>query len=224
MEEDFLVFDLETQRDAKAVGGWGYIDNMLLSVAVVWDSAKNKFFTYYEDQVQQLFQHLTCGLKVIGYNHIYFDYKVLSGYENEINFSKIEIFQRLIQQKNFDLLIDIKDKLGFRLKLDGVAKATLGNEAGKSADGLEALQWFKEYKETGDKSKLEKIRDYCEQDVKITKDLYLYGVKNRFIYYETKSRNIEKLHVEWDKQVTAPNEESKLNQPNKSNAAATPLF
>ena len=31
----FLVFDLETQRSADEVGGWGYIKNMLYSVAVV---------------------------------------------------------------------------------------------------------------------------------------------------------------------------------------------
>ena len=39
----FLVFDLETQRSADEVGGWGYIKNMLYSVAVVWDSEKNSF-------------------------------------------------------------------------------------------------------------------------------------------------------------------------------------
>ena len=43
--DPFLVFDLETQRSADEVGGWGNIQSMLYSVAVVWDSEKNDFFT-----------------------------------------------------------------------------------------------------------------------------------------------------------------------------------
>ena len=38
--DPFLVFDLETQRSADEVGGWGNIQSMLYSVAVVWDSEK----------------------------------------------------------------------------------------------------------------------------------------------------------------------------------------
>ena len=191
----FLVFDLETQRSADEVGGWGYIKNMLYSVAVVWDSEKNRFFTYYEDQFESLFKHLTCGFTVVGFNHAYFDYKVLSGYgkspEEEEN-----ILNSLLKQKNLDILLYIKEKLGFRLRLDGVARATL--QTSKSADGLDALKWYKEYKDTGNKLKLQKIADYCTQDVRVTRDLYLYGKKNKFIYYETKSRNLEKLNVDWE--------------------------
>ena len=101
-----------------------------------------------------------------------------------------------MKQKNLDILLYIKEKLGFRLRLDGVARATL--QTSKSADGLDALKWYKEYKDTGNKLKLQKIADYCTQDVRVTRDLYLYGKKNKFIYYETKSRNLEKLNVDWE--------------------------
>ena len=191
----FLVFDLETQRSADEVGGWGNIQSMLYSVAVVWDSEKNDFFTYYENQFEDLFKHLTCGFTVVGFNHAYFDYKVLSGYGKSVE-ERNSILNSLLKQKNLDILLYIKEKLGFRLRLDGVARATL--KTGKSADGLDALKWYKEYKETGDKKNLQMIADYCTQDVQVTRDLYLYGKKNKFIYYETKSRNLEKINVDWE--------------------------
>ena len=106
------------------------------------------------------------------------------------------ILNSLLKQKNLDILLYIKEKLGFRLRLDGVARATI--KASKSADGLDALKWYKEYKDTGNKLKLQKIADYCTQDVRVTRDLYLYGRQNKFIYYETKSRNLEKLTVDWE--------------------------
>ena len=77
---DYLVFDLETQRSAQDVGGWHNIVEMKMSVGVLWDSAKNDFFIYLEDQVMDLIAHLKSGPTVIGYNHIGFDYVVLSGY------------------------------------------------------------------------------------------------------------------------------------------------
>ena len=144
---------------------------------------------------ESLFKHLTCGFTVVGFNHAYFDYKVLSGYGKSSE-EEEAILKSLLKQKNLDILLYIKEKLGFRLRLDGVARATI--KASKSADGLDALKWYKEYKDTGNKLKLQKIADYCTQDVRVTRDLYLYGRQNKFIYYETKSRNLEKLTVDWE--------------------------
>lgn len=196
--EGFLAFDLETQRSADEVGGWGNIDKMLFSVAVVWDSSQNQFFSYYEHQYQELVNHLFCGLKVVGFNHLYFDYKVLSGY---FVGAEREVFEsKLITQKNLDLLIDIKNKIGFRIRLENLATSTLS--VGKSADGLDALKWYKEYQNTGDKSFLQKITDYCQQDVKVTRDLYHYGLNNGFVYCREKSNNIRKIIVDWDSTLT----------------------
>ena len=97
--DPFLVFDLETQRSADEVGGWGNIQSMLYSVAVVWDSEKNDFFTYYEDQFESLFKHLTCGFTVVGFNHAYFDYKVLSGYGQVLPKKEKAILNSLVEAK-----------------------------------------------------------------------------------------------------------------------------
>ena len=190
---DYLVFDLETQYSAQEVGGWDKIDEMKMSLGVIWDSRKQDFHVYLEDQPHELIQHLKSGPLVIGFNHIGFDYRVLTGYfpvpERE------KIFKELGELNNLDLLLDIKKRLGFRLKLDNLVQASLG--AGKSADGLQALEWYKN-------GQIDLIREYCKQDVAVTRDLYLHGVDKGFVYYDSGREGIKKLTVDWQEQKEEP--------------------
>ena len=191
--ENFVVFDLETQRSADEVGGWQHIAEMKMAVGVVWDSALKDYIVYKEEKVTELIDHLSHSQLIIGYNHIGFDFKVLSGYvKGEVERAKF--ITRLKEQNNLDLLLDIKDKLGKRIKLESAARATLN--VGKSADGLESLKWYKEYL-NGDEDKMQMIVDYCKKDVEVTRDLYLYGVENSEILYEDKVFGIKKIGVEW---------------------------
>lgn len=191
--KDFLVFDLETQRSASDVGGWNNIPEMKVSVGVVWDSRTQKFHTYYEKEVKELITHLKSGPTVIGYNHMGFDYAVLSGYyqAGPERDTALKAFKAL---DNLDLLVMIKDVLGKRVKLDQVARPTL--DVGKSADGLLALKWYKEYLE-GDNTKLKMIADYCVQDVAVTRDVYLYGLEHNELLYIDKQSGIQKMKINW---------------------------
>ncbi len=76
------------------------------------------------------------GPLVVGYNHIGFDYPVISGYFQKGK-ERDNALNQLKSAANFDLLIDIRELIGKRIKLDSVARATLNT--GKSADGLLAL-------------------------------------------------------------------------------------
>jgi DEAD/DEAH box helicase domain-containing protein len=82
----------------------------------------------------------------------------------------------------------LQDRLGFRPKLDSVVQATLG--AGKSADGLQALLWWKE-------GRLDLIEKYCTDDVRLTRDLYLYGRRNRHVLVSRYSGGPLKVDVDW---------------------------
>ena len=192
--KQYLVFDLETQRSANDVGGWGNISEMLMSVGVLWDSRDKKFHVYFEDQVHDLIKHLLSGPLVIGYNHIGFDYTVLSGY-----FPKGEERNKALQEfqdaANLDLLNDLKNRIGKRVKLEAVARPTL--KIGKSADGLQALEWYKEYLD-GDEKKLKMIADYCKQDVAVTRDLYRSGIENGEVFYQDREKGIQAVKVNWD--------------------------
>ena len=172
------VFDLETQKSAEEVGGWGNIHKMGLAVGVVWDSLDREFFTYEEKDARQLVDKLRTADLVVGFNVIGFDYTVLQPYSD---FDLQEI-------NTFDMLVDVKKRLGFRLSLNHLAQHTLN--AKKSADGLISLQWYKE-------GKISKIIQYCKQDVEITRDLYLFGEKNGLVKYQSRSGNPLQLEVNW---------------------------
>lgn len=171
------VFDLETKFSASEVGGWHNAHRMGISVAVVYDSILDDYLIYYEDKVDQLVEHLLGMELVIGFNNRRFDNSVLSGYTNK-NLNKMVII---------DLLEIVKNRLGYRLSLDRLAKFTLGNE--KSADGLQALKWYQQ-------GEMEKLSLYCRKDVTITRDLFLYGLKHEYFLFQNKAGKLVRLPVD----------------------------
>jgi DEAD/DEAH box helicase domain-containing protein len=178
LNRHYGVFDLETQRSAQEVGGWHRADLMRVSCGVLYDSKEDRFFEYPEQKVGRLIEHLEQLDLVVGFNVKRFDYRVLSGY-TDIDFKAFH---------TLDLLEDIHRQLGFRLSLDHLARATLGIQ--KSADGLQALKWWKE-------GKLRKIIDYCRKDVVITRDIYLFGQKNGYLLFNNKSGATVRVPVVW---------------------------
>ncbi|MFQ5482477.1 MAG: ribonuclease H-like domain-containing protein [Nitrospinaceae bacterium] len=177
-----LYFDLETQKSAGDVGGWGNSHLMLLAVGVVWDSLEEDYFVFRESQAQDLVQKIVGAQLVVGYNVQKFDYSVLQPYANPLGVDLQEI-------PTFDMLVDIHKRLNHRLPLDNLARCTLGEA--KSADGLQSLQWFKE-------GKFDKIIEYCKQDVKVTRDLFLFGEKNGYVEYENRNGARQRLAVNWN--------------------------
>ena len=177
-ESRIQYFDLETQKSADEVGGWGNIHKMRLAVGVVWDSIDQDYFVYEEKDAKILVEKLQTADLVIGFNVIGFDYTVLQPYSD---FDLQEI-------NTFDMLVDVKKLLNFRLSLNHLAQHTLN--AKKSADGLISLQWYKE-------GKIDKIIHYCKQDVEITRDLYLYGEEHGYVNYQSRSGNPLQLEVNW---------------------------
>jgi DEAD/DEAH box helicase domain-containing protein len=177
-EYRILYFDLETQKSADDVGGWGNIHLMGLAVGVVWDSFEKKHFSYIESEASLLVKQLRTADLVVGFNVKKFDYTVLQPYAD---FDLNEI-------ATFDMLDDIRAKLNHRLSLNHLAENTLNSK--KSADGLVSLQWYKE-------GKIDKIIEYCKQDVEITRDLFLYGQSHGYVKYSTRSGIAKDLEVDW---------------------------
>jgi DEAD/DEAH box helicase domain-containing protein len=172
------VFDLETQRSAAEVGGWHRADLMKISCAVLYDSKMDRYIDFLENQIPRFVEHLQSFDLVVGFNIKRFDYQVLKGY-TDFDFTKLA---------NLDILEEVKKQLGFRLSLNHLASATLG--AHKTADGLQALQWWNQ-------GKILEIIAYCRQDVKITGDLYRYGIQNRYLLYTNKDQQTLRIPVEW---------------------------
>lgn len=182
-----LYFDLETKMSAEEVGGWNNIEDMGMSVGILWDTKDEQFHVYLEDQVAEMIQHLKQAGLIVGFNHIGFDYKVVAGARHVKGDQRQKLYAELAQLHNLDMLVELKKILGHRLKLDSLARPTLG--AGKSADGLQALVWYKE-------GKLDKIIEYCKDDVKVTRDLHQYALKNNELLYDSNS-GVKTVKVSW---------------------------
>ncbi len=181
-----VYFDLETQRSFGDVGGAANKDKMGMSVGVTYSTETGKYHIFGEDQVEDLIDQLVKADLVVGFNHVYFDYPVLQGYT---------IYDLPAQTINCDMLLELEKELGHRIKLDSVASATLGT--GKTADGLDALRWWQQYKKTGDLDPMMKIAEYCCYDVKVTKEVYEYGLKNGRLKYKNRAGALEEVKATW---------------------------
>jgi DEAD/DEAH box helicase domain-containing protein len=175
----FLVIDVETQKLVQEVGGWDHVDKLGISVACAYDSKSDQFLSFQEKDLKDLIE-LCYERLVIGYNIRGFDLAVMAPYG--LDARKLDIF---------DIMYDLEALTRQRfLKLEYVARGTLGT--GKSADGLMAVEWWK-------KGEIQKIIDYCTQDVKVTRDVFQFGRQNGFVRIKrSEEGDPSQVNVQWN--------------------------
>ena len=159
-----IIFDCETSNVFTDVGSSDAVD-LDLSVVCIYDTETQKYSSYFKEALKDLWPILEKADMLIGYNSDHFDIPLLNKYYSG-DLTKI---------KSLDILKEIKNSLGRRLKLDTIAEATLG--VNKSGHGLEAVTWWKQ-------GKFEEVKRYCLDDVKITKEIYEYALKNGVLKYK----------------------------------------
>lgn len=172
-----VFFDVETQNSFQEVGGH-YPERLRISAVVTYNSADQAFHRYTEAQTADLVTELQKADLVVGFNLYGFDYPVVMRY-TDVDLTKLP---------TVDMLDILYKRLGHRVSLDSVASATLG--VGKSADGLQAVQWWKE-------GKIEEIFKYCEKDVEVTRDVYHFGKQHRYVQYYDRRYQVQKVMVAW---------------------------
>ncbi|MES2214090.1 MAG: ribonuclease H-like domain-containing protein [Patescibacteria group bacterium] len=179
-----IVFDIETRNVFADVGK---NDATLLDIALVaiHDSETNEFSSYLEEDLPKLWPIIERADMLIGFNSDHFDIPLLNKYYPG-DLAKI---------KSLDILKEIQKVYGRRMKLDQLAEGTLNTK--KSGHGLDAIMWWRQ-------GEIEKIRTYCIDDVRITKEIYEYAMKNqKLVFKEGGKLNEIKLDTtEWEK----PNE------------------
>jgi DEAD/DEAH box helicase domain-containing protein len=175
---NIVFFDVETQRTFDEVGGRRNIRKLGLSAAVTYSTATGGFCHYTEETVAELIAELRAADLVVGFNVLNFDYEVLRAYTTD----------PLDDLPTVDMLDQIYRTLGFRISLDSLAGSTLG--ISKSADGLQAVRWYRE-------GRLQEILDYCQQDVEVTRQLYEYGRRHKHLKYQDRSYRTQMVPVSW---------------------------
>lgn len=176
--ERVVVFDVETQRSFEEVGGRSQFHKLGVSAAVAYRYDRDEFLRVTEEDVGQLIDLLLEADLVVGYNIKGFDYDVLRAYTDH----------DLHALPTLDIMQHLEERLGFRPKLDSVVIPTLN--AAKSADGLQALEWWRS-------GEIDKIITYCQEDVRVTRDLYNFGKRNRCVMVSRFSGTPRKVEVDW---------------------------
>ncbi len=175
----YAVLDVETRLSAEEVGGWHKAHRMGVSVAVLYDSGEDRFTPYSQEELPALAVKLAEFELIVGFNILRFDYAVLTPHMGGLDPRTLP---------TLDMLAKVHERLSYRLSLDNLAQATLS--VGKSADGLQALQWWKE-------GKIEQITEYCRRDVAVTRDLYLFGRENGYLLFTNKAKQLVRVPVDW---------------------------
>ena len=167
----YIIFDLETQNIFQDVGSSDPAD-LDISVGTFYDSETNIYTTVSIDELSTVWPILEKADALVGYNSNHFDIPLLNKYYPG----------DLTHIKSIDILESIRLSLGRRLRLDSVAEATVG--AKKSGHGLQAVRWWRE-------GKIDEIKKYCEQDVKITKKVFDYALLHGHVKFKDGSRKRE---------------------------------
>lgn len=178
-----IVLDIETQNLFSDVGGKENLKKLLVSVAGVYSYADNAFLTFSESEIPQFAKLLEKTDLIIGFNINHFDLPVLQKYLS-IDLNKIP---------TLDIMNEVVDVVGHRVSLDDLLTNTLNNK--KSANGLLAVQYWRE-------GRMDELKKYCLDDVRLTRDLYEHGLKNGEIKFTARDANlpyVKTLKINWSK-------------------------
>jgi DEAD/DEAH box helicase domain-containing protein len=154
-------------------GGWANVRGFGVAVAVTWDK-ENSFRRWFEADVEKLVAELEQFTHIVTFNGNRFDLEVLRAY--------VPIHR--LHERSFDVHEKLYQQLGHRVKLDQLAKETLGTS--KSGDGLQAVEWWR----AGQK---DRVAEYCEQDVAILRDVVQHGRKKGYVVLSSRQ-----VRVNWE--------------------------
>ena len=184
--KNILVLDVETQKSFKEIGKSKAMSLSKLKVSVVctYDFLTDEYSSYEEKDMVKFEERLQTSDLLVGFNIRRFDMAVLQPY----------LFKTVDQFPVLDLLDDIEKARGHRASLDSVARATI--KEGKSGDGAEALVLFKE-------GRMDELKKYCLDDVRLTKNVYEYGCREGKIYFtSTWDFKTYEIPVSWKQATT----------------------
>ncbi len=176
---DKIVFDVETKNDFADVGGRDNLKDLEISVLCCYSYEKDVYLSFEENELEEFGKIIQKCELLIGFNIKNFDLPVIEKY---LKF-------KVTALPCFDIFEAVTEVLGRRIGLGALAEANLG--VGKSGSGLEAIQLFKA-------GKMKELKDYCIQDVKVTKDLYELIKRQGYLWIpERNVPQMTKLPIEY---------------------------
>lgn len=183
-----VIFDLETKKLFSEIGafdpaklGVSIMSMYVREVSENQEELSGKLLSFWEHELGQAWEIFTKAKRIIGFNSIKFDAEALKPYA-PATFSRLP---------HFDILANLRDKLGHGLSLDALATATLGRE--KTEVGTRAVAYW----QSGKPEDRKKLQAYCEADVILTRDIYDHAVKNKELKYKDKWNTLRTVSVDF---------------------------
>lgn len=159
-----ITFDIETRTDSFTRGKVD-IATQELTIVGIHDSETNEFSTYSVEELPKLWPIIERADMLIGFNSIAFDVPILNRY----------YAGDLTKIRSLDIMVEVQNVLGRRVRLQSLGEATLNR--GKTGNGMEAMTWWEQ-------GLFDKVRKYCIEDVRLTRDLYDYALKHGQLKYK----------------------------------------
>ena len=197
-----VIFDLETQKFFDEIEGF---DPSLLGVSIAsmyvrtldesFKEIKGEMISFFEEDLKSTWDFFKNADRIIGFNSKRFDVPALKPY------LPIE----LTKFPHFDILEHIKEVNGKRVSLNSIAKETLGDN--KADDPRNAILYWQKR----DKESLRKLRYYCEEDVRLTKEIYDYGMKNKKLIFKDYWNTLRTIDVNFEYPIIKKSEEAQTS-------------
>jgi DEAD/DEAH box helicase domain-containing protein len=169
---DVLVFDIETQNfftDPDV--GWDNFAALRISVVGVYSYAQDKYFVFEESEMAELAELFAAAHAIVGFSMNRYDVPVLHHYFERLahgggangKLPSGAPVPRIWEMDRIDILDDIELMVRDRVSLSRLAEANLGVK--KERHGSEAIALYRD-------GKMDELKAYCLNDVKLTKELY----------------------------------------------------
>src|SRR6266481_1887366 len=164
-----VTFDIETANAFPSLAR-NELSRMEISIVGIHDSETGEYTSYAKEEFPKLWPILERADMLIGFNSDTFDIPILNRYYPG-DLTKI---------KSLDLLVEVQKALGRRVRLQTLAEATLNK--GKGGNGLQAVEWWAA-------GEYDRVRKYCIEDVRITRELYDYARAHGSLKYKDLKEN-----------------------------------
>ena len=158
---DTLVFDIETKNfftDPEV--GWNNFTALKISVVGAYSYLKDAYFCFEEQEIPKLAELMRDAKLLVGFSINRYDVPVLANYfQGSPETRDVDLWKK----ERIDLLEEVEIETGSRISLSKLSQANLG--VSKDQHGSEAIELWKS-------GRIDELKNYCLNDVKLTRQLY----------------------------------------------------
>ena len=179
---DKIVFDIETKNSFADVGGRHNLKDLDVSVVGAYSYDKDEYVCFDEHELDKFGEMAKRAGLLVTFNGSGFDIPVMEKYYDF----------KLAAVPHYDIFQEIYGILGRRIGLGPLAEANLEGGEGKSASGMQAIEFYRN-------GEIEKLKKYCIQDVKVTKDIFELIRTRRYLWIPQKHvPQMEKIEIMYE--------------------------